>query len=54
MTGPASMAIAAVALSALGMGYGLVGTERAAEWNRRRWHPRHAQPRFTRLRRFFS
>jgi hypothetical protein len=54
LTGPASMALAVLAAGALGIGYSMVGTERVVAWNARRWRPRHAAPRFERLRRFFS
>ena len=51
LTGPVSMLVALSALSALGAGHALLGTERVVAWNARRWRPRHAQPRFARLRR---
>ncbi|HEX4905037.1 MAG TPA: ice-binding family protein [Acidimicrobiales bacterium] len=50
-TGPVSMAVVLGAIASLGVGHALLGTERVAAWNARRWRPRHAQPRLARLRR---
>lgn len=48
VTGPASMLVAILGLSAFGLGHAMVGTERFARWNARRWRPRHAKRRFSR------
>jgi hypothetical protein len=45
-TGPVSMLFAVLAVSALGLGNMLIGGERVARWNARRWRPRHAKRRF--------
>ena len=50
LTGPVSMLVAVSALTALGAGHALLGTERFVAWNARRWRPRHALPRFARWR----
>jgi hypothetical protein len=48
VTGPVSMLLALLGLSAFGLGHAFVGGERFARWNARRWRPRHAKRRFRR------
>lgn len=45
VTGPVSISPAVLAAAALGLGHALLGTERLARWNARRWRPRHALSR---------
>ena len=51
ITGPVSMLVVVSAIASLGAGHALLGTQRVAAWNARRWRPRHAEPRVARLRR---
>ena len=50
ITGPVSMLVVLSGIASLAAGHALLGTERVAAWNARRWRPRHALPRFARLR----